>query len=105
MLRLLRDSTEPLTAAEIRAAITDPVPAHTTVLTVLDRLVRKGEVERGDDRARGVGFRAVHTEDEHATTSMLDVLAEARDRDAVLMAFAGQLDESDLDVLRRALGR
>lgn len=94
----------PLGAREIQAALSAPEPAPTTVLTVLDRLHKKGLVRRMEDSPRRVRFAPSSSGEDHASSSMLSALGEATDRQAALLRFAGNLEPTDLDVLRRALG-
>lgn len=78
-------------------------PAHTTLLTALDRLCRKGQVRRVGDARRGMRFEAAHSEAEHAGSVMLGALAETQDRNAALLNFAGNLTTSDIDLLQTAI--
>lgn len=104
VLHVLRTLPEPVGARDIQTHLGAPQPAPTTVLTVLDRLHKKGLVERLEDSPRRVRFAVVHTGEEQASSSMLTALGEASDREAALLRFAGNLQPGDLDVLRRALG-
>lgn len=102
MLRVLWDSPAPLTSRQVQAAIPDPQPALTTLLTVLDRLRAKGLV----DRSEGSGpyeFAPTRSESEHTVEAMLTSLTSTSDRQAALLTFAGHLDETDADVLLQAL--
>lgn len=105
VLRVLWDHDEPLTARQIQQLLPGATPAHTTVLTALDRLGAKGHVERVGDQTRDITFAASHTEQEFVSQAMLNRLGNSRDREAALLHFAGTLDDSDIDVLRRALKR
>jgi predicted transcriptional regulator len=102
VLQVLWSSDVALTAAEVRAAL-DPVPALTTVLTVLDRLAEKGEVRRDGEARRGVHFVAARSEQEHRSIAMTELLDASSDRAGTLLRFAGSLDDEELAVLRRAL--
>lgn len=102
VLRALWTTTAPMTAAALRRAL-EPEPAITTVLTVLDRLVVKGEVLRIGRAARGVRFAAARTEPEHHSDAMRAVLGATVDRAGTLLRFAGALDDDEVEVLRRAL--
>lgn len=103
ILRVLRGSPEPLGAEQIRARLTGADLAATTVLTVLHRLSVKGEVVREELSPRRVRFRAAKTEAQSASASMRATLTGSDDRRAVLLAFAGDLDDDDLALLRAAL--
>lgn len=105
VLQRLRSADRPLTAKQVQASFVDDPPAVTTLLTVLDRLRRKGWVERSDARTN-ITFRAVRSASEEAVETMLQSLQAvpaSDDRRAVLMRFAGDLDRADAELLARAL--
>lgn len=104
VLHTLWDHHAALTAREIQSRMPGPHPAHTTILTALERLRDKGHVVRIGDEQRNVRWTATRTEEEHAGTAMLQRLGAASDREATLLHFAGNLQPADLDVLRKALG-
>ena len=87
VLRILRGFDGPVGARDIQALFEEPRPAYTSLLTILDRLRVKGLVAR----------------EEHASDAMLGVLGEVDDRRAVLLRFAGNLDDADVAFLRDAL--
>ncbi|MDM7891131.1 BlaI/MecI/CopY family transcriptional regulator [Curtobacterium caseinilyticum] len=91
------------TARQVLDAFPEPRPALTTVLTVLDRLGRKGQVERQEHDDAPLTFRAVHSREQQTASLMSNALAAASDREAALLQFTGSLASDDLDVLRRAL--
>ncbi|GAB3761170.1 BlaI/MecI/CopY family transcriptional regulator [Microlunatus parietis] len=93
----------PLTAREIQAAIGDPTPAITTVLTILERLRTKGRVLREETTGSTYRFTAAKSESEDAVEKMLTSLTATEDRAAALVQLAGNLDARDADTLRRAL--
>jgi predicted transcriptional regulator len=104
VLRSLWAAERPITAAEMRAeldAAGTPL-AHTTVLTVLARLVDKGQVARDAD---GRHYRATRSEAAATADTMASALAAVADRAAALRRFTGTLSDEDVDVLRRALDR
>lgn len=103
VLRVLRCFDGPVGAREIQARFAEPRPANTTLLTILERLRVKGLVEREVLSPRKVRFAAVHSVEEHATEAMLGVLEGVDDRRAVLLRFAGNLDDADVAFLRDAL--
>lgn len=102
VMRQLWAAGGPRTAKDIQAGFGNDAPAITTVLTVLDRLRRKGLVNRSDARTN-ITFSAAQSESDRAVESMLQSLQETGDRKAVLLRFAGDLDTTDAEVLRRAL--
>ena len=103
ILRILRQSTTPMSANEIRDAVTGETPATTTVLTALDRLYDKGDVIRFQESPRKVRFAAAQSAAESASTAMLLALEQNEDRRAVLLKFAGDLGDADAQLLRSAL--
>lgn len=103
VMTVLWDNAEPLTAKEILDHIPGRTPAHTTLLTALDRLCRKGQVARLGDAPRGMRFQAVHSEAEHASQAMLETLGETQDRGAALLSFAGSLSTQDIELLMGAI--
>ncbi|GAA3941812.1 BlaI/MecI/CopY family transcriptional regulator [Pseudoclavibacter caeni] len=105
VMKVLWAAEEPLGATQVRDALQGrgPVPAYTTVITVLDRLTEKGMVVRHGDAPRRVRFTAARSEEEQASLHMRHTLDEVDDRRAALLRFAGELTDDDLDVLRRAL--
>ena len=103
VMSVLWDHPEPMTAKEILDQIPGRTPAHTTLLTALDRLCRKGQVARVGDARRGVRFEAVRSEAEHAGTTMLEALDETHDRGAALLNFAGNLGAEDIELLQAAI--
>jgi len=102
VMHLLWAADEPRTAKQLQADFGDEAPAVTTLLTVLDRLGRKGLVSRSDARTN-ITFTAARSESDHAVESMLSSLQATGDREAVLLRFAGDLDNEDAELLRRAL--
>ncbi|GGM25078.1 hypothetical protein GCM10012279_49370 [Micromonospora yangpuensis] len=103
MLRVLREHAEAMNAKEIQEVVTGRTPAYTTLLTALDRLHKKGQVERVGESPRKMRFRPVLSGEEHASTTMLSALDDATDRHAALLRFAGNLNPDDLAMLRRAI--
>jgi predicted transcriptional regulator len=101
-MRLLWDAGAPRTAKQLQAGFEDPAPAVTTLLTVLDRLRRKGLVTRSDAKTN-ITFAAARSESDQAVENMLHSLDATGDRRAALLRFAGDLDRDDAELLRRAL--
>ncbi|MEX0581349.1 MAG: BlaI/MecI/CopY family transcriptional regulator [Mycobacterium sp.] len=79
--------------------------AYTTVMTVLQRLARKGLVTQiRDDRA--YQYAALRGRDELVAGLMVDALDQAADsggRRAALMSFVERVGSEEADALRRAL--
>ncbi|WP_223399279.1 BlaI/MecI/CopY family transcriptional regulator [Nocardioides rotundus] len=78
--------------------------AYTTVMTVMDNLHRKGMVTR-TRVGRAYHYLPAQTREEYTASLLEDALADGGDRQHVLMHFVDRLDSSQLDALRRALGR
>jgi predicted transcriptional regulator len=107
ILGILIGADVPVTARQVVAELAHDgkdAPAITTVLTVLDRLRRAGEVERTRAENGELLFTPAAHEPTEAADDMLAALLRSKDRTGALASFAGNLDRSDLDVLRRYLG-
>ncbi|HEX7161723.1 MAG TPA: BlaI/MecI/CopY family transcriptional regulator [Trebonia sp.] len=76
--------------------------AHTTVMTVLDRLAKKGFVRRERD-GRAWRYRPAATREAYVAELMLTALAQTGDRDAALARFAQSVSGAEAEVLRDAL--
>ncbi|QFG22001.1 BlaI/MecI/CopY family transcriptional regulator [Actinomadura sp. WMMB 499] len=85
-----------------RALAGDRDLAHTTVMTVLDRLAKKGFLERARD-GRAWRYRPVESREGYVTELMLGALEETGDRDAALVHFVQSVSSDEVDVLRQAL--
>jgi predicted transcriptional regulator len=79
-----------------------PELAATTVLTVLDRLRRKGFVDR-ERAGRAHRYRAAQTRDDVVAASMLAALGTTDDRRSALVRFAGAVSAEEAALLREAL--
>ena len=102
----LWESGEPLTVRQVHEALSAGRSlAYTTVMTVLDRLAKKGVVrqERAD---RAYRYAPVQTREEMTAALMLDALGAAPDgaaRDAALVHFVGRVGPEGAAALRAAL--
>jgi predicted transcriptional regulator len=76
--------------------------AHTTVMTVLDRLAKKGFARRERD-GRAWRYRPAATRESYVAELMLTALAQTGDRDAALARFAQSVTGAEAEVLRGAL--
>ena len=76
--------------------------AHTTVMTVLDRLAKKGFARRERD-GRAWRYRPAATRESYVAELMLTALAQTGDRDAALARFAQSVSGAEAGVLREAL--
>lgn len=105
LLDALRDSDAGLTVKDLQSRLVDPIPAVTTIITVLERMRSKGLVDRSASGGRSFVYVASRSRVDQATASIHDALTLAGDRHAALLLLAGSLNDSDRDVLRRALDR
>jgi predicted transcriptional regulator len=96
IMDVLWEDPEPLTVRQVSGRLTDRDLAHTTVMTVLDRLAKKGFARRERD-GRAWRYRAAESREAYVTELMLNALDQTGDRQAALARFAG------LRALRRAL--
>lgn len=104
VLAILLSAGQPATARQVVDTLTrndGEEPALTTVLTVLDRLRRAGEVERTRAENGELLFSPVGHEPAAVADDMLAALLRSKDRSGALASFAGNLDSADLDVLRK----
>lgn len=77
--------------------------AYTTVMTVLDRLAKKGIAERARD-GRAWRYTAASTREELAATALRSTLDNVRaDRRLAMMHFLDDASPAELDDLRAAL--
>lgn len=81
-----------------------PPVVYSTVKTVLDRLCRKGALERRSE-GKGFAYRAVQDRDERAAERMVSMLDTAQDAEAALAHFLAGLDSRRRRQLRRLLDR
>lgn len=102
VLQLLWDSPTPMTARAVQDGLAGQRPAITTVLTVLDRLRGKELVQRHEGQT-AMTFTPSQSQSDHTVQAMLTSLTTTSDRRAALLQFAGDLDDSDADILRDAL--
>ncbi|HZB29926.1 MAG TPA: BlaI/MecI/CopY family transcriptional regulator [Streptosporangiaceae bacterium] len=91
------------TAREVgRALANERDLAHTTVMTVLDRLAKKGFLQRERD-GRAWRYRPVASRASYVAELMLGALDLTGDRNAALAHFARSVSGDEAEVLRRAL--
>lgn len=105
VLAILLHSEEPLTAQQIRQRFDpgEPVPAASTMSTVLDRLRRAGEIERIEQAAGDHQFVVTGADSTATAASMIEDLLRSNDRSGALLNFADALHPEDLAVLRAAM--
>ena len=98
----LWQSKDPLTVRQVSACLADRALAHTTVMTVLDRLAKKGFAKRERD-GRAWRYRPAASREIYITELMLSALDQTGDRSAALASFARSVSDEEADVLRSAL--
>lgn len=106
VLAVLAHAPESVSARHVVDALSataEHAPALTTVLTVLDRLSRAGEVEKSkvDGELR---FALARHDAEVVADDMLEALLRSKDRSGALLSFAGALSQEDIAVLRGLVG-
>ena len=87
MMDVLWEASDPLSVREVSGLLTDRDLAHTTVMTVLDRLAKKGFARR-ERSGRAWHYRAAETREAYVTELMLSALDQTGDRQAALARFA-----------------
>ncbi|MEV0502015.1 BlaI/MecI/CopY family transcriptional regulator, partial [Streptomyces spectabilis] len=102
VMDVLWEAGGPRTAKEVLAALAEEKLAHTTVITVLDRLVHKG-LARREREGRSWRYVPAASRESYVSSLMMDALGRATDREAVLVHFAHAMSGPEADVLRDAL--
>ncbi|MCE7083214.1 BlaI/MecI/CopY family transcriptional regulator [Streptomyces sp. ST2-7A] len=93
----------PVTVREVLEDLRKERPiAYTTVMTVLDKLHRKGWVRRERD-GRAYRYEAVSTRAAYAAALMNDAWSRSDNPAAALVAFFGMMSPAQTDALRDAL--
>ncbi|MFI2030191.1 BlaI/MecI/CopY family transcriptional regulator [Streptomyces buecherae] len=98
----LWEAQDPRTAKEVLATLAEEKLAHTTVITVLDRLTRKG-LARRERVGRSWRYAPAASRESYVSSLMIDALGRATDREAVLVHFAHSMSGPEADALRSAL--
>ncbi len=99
---VLWETDTSLTVREVSARLTERNLAHTTVMTVLDRLAKKGFARR-ERVGRAWRYRPAATRETYVTELMLTALDQTGDRTAALTRFAQSVSGVEAEVLRDAL--
>src|SRR6476646_12072151 len=102
IMDVLWETDTSLTVREVSARLTERNLAHTTVMTVLDRLAKKGFAKRQRD-GRAWRYCAAADREAYVTELMLSALAQTGDRSAALASFARRVSDDEAKVLRKAL--
>lgn len=102
VMNVLWDRGDPASVRDVARALSERDLAYTTVMTVLDRLSRKGFVQR-ERVGRAWLYRPSASREAYVAQLMLDALDLTGDRDAALTRFARSVTTPDAQVLSQAL--
>ncbi|GAB3277314.1 BlaI/MecI/CopY family transcriptional regulator [Actinocorallia lasiicapitis] len=102
VMELLWARETPATARDVSRALADRDLAHTTVMTVLDRLAKKDFLVRERD-GRAWAYRPAATRESYVAELMLGALAMSGDRTEALAHFARSVTDDEAAALRRVL--
>ncbi len=100
-MAVLWAADSPLTAAQVLERLPGRL-AHTTVLTILSRLLEKGQLTR-QKAGRGHAYAPVRDEATQMAEGMYQLLEQGSDRRAVLSRFVSGLSDEDEQVLQELL--
>ncbi|MFI7675681.1 BlaI/MecI/CopY family transcriptional regulator [Actinophytocola sp. NPDC049390] len=104
VMEVLWDRGTPAAVRDVAGALSERELAYTTVMTVLDRLTKKGFVRRQRD-GRAWRYEPENTREGYVAQLMLDALSLTGDRDAALTRFARSVSGTEAEVLSQALAR
>ena len=105
VLDVLWDRGGWLTPAEVREALGGRPPlAYSTVMTILRRLWKKGQLERERD-GKAFAYHAVRSREEQTADQMRTMLSAAHDPSTALGHFVDKLGVEQQAQLRRILKR
>ncbi len=102
IMDVLWESPDPMTVRQVGSCLTDRDLAHTTVMTVLDRLAKKGFVRR-QRAGRAWRYRPAESREAYVAELMLTALDQTGDRQAALTRFARSVSGAEAAALRAAL--
>jgi predicted transcriptional regulator len=102
IMEVLWKTDSALTVRQVSTGLDERNLAHTTVMTVLDRLSKKGFARRERD-GRAWRYRPAATREAYVTELMLTALDQTGDRVAALARFAQSVSGPEAEVLRDAL--
>jgi BlaI family transcriptional regulator, penicillinase repressor len=102
IMDVLWESPAPMTVRQVGSRLTERDLAHTTVMTVLDRLAKKGFVRR-QRAGRAWLYRPAESREAYVAELMLTALDQTGDRQAALTRFARSVTEAEAQALRAAL--
>jgi predicted transcriptional regulator len=104
VMEVLWERGAPATARDVSRALRARDLAYTTVMTVLDRLTKKGFVQR-ERMGRAWSYVPAASREAYIARLMLDALELTGDRDAALVRFARSVSNPEAEVLRDALAQ
>jgi predicted transcriptional regulator len=102
IMDVLWDASEWLTVRQVSEQLTERDLAHTTVMTVLDRLSKKGFARRERD-GRAWRYRASESREAYVAELMLSALDQTGDRQAALARFVRSVSGAEARALLGAL--
>jgi predicted transcriptional regulator len=103
-MEILWQRSEPVAVREVTRMLAEKREiAPTTVMTVLDRLSKKGLARRWRE-GRAWRYCPAASREAYIAELMQDALDLTRDRGAALTRFARSVSEEEAEALRRALG-
>jgi predicted transcriptional regulator len=102
IMEVLWQTDSSLTVRQVSNGLDQRNLAHTTVMTVLDRLAKKGFARRERD-GRAWRYRPAATREAYVAELMLTALDQTGDRVAALARFAQSVSGAEAEVLREAL--
>jgi predicted transcriptional regulator len=101
-MEVLWQTDSALTVRQVSNGLDQRELAHTTVMTVLDRLAKKGFARRERD-GRAWRYRPAATREAYVAELMLTALDQTGDRVAALARFAQSVSGAEAEALREAL--
>ncbi|CAM3879171.1 BlaI/MecI/CopY family transcriptional regulator [Kibdelosporangium persicum] len=104
VMEILWQRTEPMAVRDVARALAERDLAYTTVMTVLDRLAKKGFVHRHLE-GRAWHYRPAESRESYVAQLMLEALSLTDDRAAALTQFARSVSGPESEVLSEALAR
>lgn len=104
IMQVLWNSQSALSVRDVHGALTDRELAYTTVMTVLDRLSKKGLVGRERD-GRAWRYTPTASREQLTAQTLRSTLGslEPGDRQAALLHFLDDASPAEIDDLREAL--
>ena len=103
VMQQLWDRGAPATVREVHTDLVRQRDlAYTTVLTVMEKLYRKGVLDR-EPQGRAHAYRPLVGREEYTARLMREALTDSRDRAQALVNFVGQMTLDEAVALRSAL--